>query len=64
MANEIIREAARQRGIRLWQIALRLHLNDGNFSRKLRVELPEEERDKILTIIEEISAENALQKEA
>lgn len=57
MANQTIREAAARSGVRLWQIAARLNLNDGNFSRKLRVELPKEDQEKILEIICELSKE-------
>jgi len=57
MANQTIREAAARSGVRLWQIAARLNLNDGNFSRKLRVELPPEEQEKILAIISELEKE-------
>ena len=57
MYNKEIREAAKNADVRLWQIAVRLGINDGNFSRKLRRELPEEERTKILGIIEEIARE-------
>lgn len=57
MQNTAIREAAKENGVFLWQIAERLHINDGNFSRKLRKELPVEEREKILGIIAEIAAE-------
>ncbi len=57
MQNEVIREAAKKNGVLLWQIAERLHINDGNFSRKLRKELPAEEREKILSIIADIAAE-------
>ena len=57
MANKRIREAAARSGVRLWQIASRLNLNDGNFSRLLRFELPDKEQDKILQIIDELSKE-------
>jgi len=57
MQNTAIREAAKENGVLLWQIAERLHINDSNFSRKLRKELPAEEREKILGIIAEIAAE-------
>lgn len=57
MANAKIREAAARAGVRLWQIAARLNINDGNFSRKLRVELPDDEQKRILEIIEELSKE-------
>lgn len=57
MKNEIVREAAKRAGVHLWEIAYRMGMNDGNFSRKLRNELPTEEQDTILSIIEELSME-------
>ena len=58
MKNQIIRETAFSKGVRLWEIAEKLGINDGNFSRKLRRELPPEEVDRILLIIEDIQAEH------
>ena len=55
MSNKDIREAAKNAGICLWQIADRLGMNDGNFSRKLRRELPPKEREKIFDIINELA---------
>lgn len=52
--NEQIRTAAKQHGVKLWQVADELGLNDGNFSRKLRHELPPEETERILSIIARI----------
>lgn len=57
MANQIIREAAKANGVFLWQIAEKVGVNDGNFSRKLRKELPENERERILRIIDELAEE-------
>lgn len=57
MANNLVRELARSKGVKLWQIAERLPLSDANFSRKLRRELPEAEREKVLGIIEQIARE-------
>lgn len=57
MSNKVIREAAKNSGVCLWQIAERLGMNDGNFSRKLRKELPTEEREKIIEIINELAKE-------
>ena len=54
MANEKIRLEATKAGVKLWQIADRLKLNDGNFSRKLRNELSNEEQEKIFLIIQEL----------
>lgn len=53
--NDAIRKAAKEKGVRLWQIAEKLGVNDGNFSRRLRRELPEEEQRRILGIIKELS---------
>ncbi len=57
MLNSEIRNRAKEAKVKLWEIADRYGLNDGNFSRKLRRELPEEERDRILAIIDQIAAE-------
>lgn len=55
--NLEIREKAKNSGVRLWQIADKLGINDGNFSRKLRKELSQQDRDRILLIIDELSKE-------
>lgn len=57
-ANEVIRTHAKKQGVKLWQLAAALHINDGNLSRKLRFELPEDEQERLLSIIDEIAAEN------
>ena len=57
--NKDIREAAKTAGVKLWQIADRLGITDGNFSRKLRKELVEEDKQKILAIIDALSREAA-----
>lgn len=58
MANEEIRLTAAGQGVKLWQIADKLGICDSNFSRKLRKELPTEEKSKILAIIREIAKGN------
>lgn len=55
MKNARVRVAAMEAGVKLWQVAERLGINDRNLSRKLRRELPEEEQDKILEIIQELA---------
>lgn len=57
MSNVNIRTEAIKKGVRLWQIAERLGVSDANFSRKLRRELPEEEQQKVLEIIDTIARE-------
>ena len=54
-ANMDIRQEAKAAGVKLWQVADRLGITDGNFSRKLRRELPAEEKNKIIGIIKEIA---------
>ena len=56
MKNLDIRQEAKEAKVRLWQIAERIGVNDGNFSRKLRKELSVEEKNKIRAIISELSA--------
>lgn len=58
MANAIIREEAKASGVKLWQIADAIGLTDATFSRKLRKELPDDEQEKILEVIEKIAAEH------
>ena len=48
MCNKDVREYAKIHSVKLWQIANKLHINDGNFSRKLRTEFK---------IIDELAAE-------
>lgn len=57
MKNEKIRTAAKDAGVKLWQIAERVGLTDSNFSRKLRRELADEECERILRLIDELAAE-------
>lgn len=59
MRNAEIRAAASASGVKLWEIAQRLGMNDGNFSRKLRNELSDGERERVLSIIETIAKERA-----
>lgn len=57
MKNQDIRRVAAGAGVKLWQIADALGIADCNLSRKLRKELPQEEKDKIFSIIKQLSQE-------
>ena len=59
MNNVDIREMAEKSNVKLWRIADYLGITDGNFSRKLRKELPEAEKQKIITAIDELARENS-----
>lgn len=57
MSNRDIRNAAGGYGIRLWQVAEAIGMNESAFSRKMRKELPMEEKEKILAVIENLAKE-------
>lgn len=55
--NAELRQAAKNAGVYFWQIAEKLGINDGNFSRKLRKPLSDADTAKILGIIDQLKAE-------
>ena len=57
MHNQDIRRTAAGAGVKLWQIADALGITDSSFSRKLRKELPREDKEKIFSIIEKLAQE-------
>lgn len=56
-ANQDIKWEAHKHGVKLWQIAEAYGINDGNFSRLLRHELPPEEKAKVSQIIRDLAAD-------
>ena len=57
MFNQDIPRMAAGNGVRLWQIAEALGIADCSLSRKMRKELSQNEKEKIVRIIREISKE-------
>ena len=57
MKNMDIRSEIKAAGLRYWQVADALGIMDCNFSRKLRHELPEDEKARIRGIIAELGKE-------
>lgn len=57
MENIMVRESAKKHGVRLWQVAEALGVSDFTLSRRLRHELPEAERAKLIAIVEQIADE-------
>lgn len=55
--NKDIKEYAKKSGVKLWQVAEKFGLNDGNMSRKLRKEFSEKEKENIIKIIDLIKVE-------
>lgn len=56
MSNLDVRTIAKENGVRLWEIADKLGISEPTITRKLRRELPADEKQKILSIIDEIAA--------
>lgn len=57
MYNLDIRKAIESNNFKYWQVANKLKMTDGNFSRLLRVELDESNKNKILNAIKELKEE-------
>lgn len=57
MNNQDIRQASKDKKVQLWKIAEHLKISEPTMTRKLRHELPQTEKEKILTIIDELAAE-------
>lgn len=57
MTNKDIRLYAAGKGVRLWQIAKEMGIRDSSLSRKLRSELSDDEKQKIMEIVDRISKE-------
>ena len=54
MTNEDIRQEVKNANLKLWQIAERLGIRDTEFSKKLRKELSNEEKEKIRQAIKSL----------
>ena len=52
-----VRKELASRGIMQWELANRLGVNETTLCRRLRVELPEEEQDRLIAIIQDIQKE-------
>lgn len=55
--NATIRNAAKENGVRLWEVGEKLGLCDSGFSRMMRHEIEGKDLERILTIINEIADE-------
>lgn len=56
MSGEAIKDYILRNGVRLWQVAAALGMNDGNFSRRLRKPFSKSEFARIEKIVENILA--------
>lgn len=61
MENLEIRREAAKNGLKLWEVAEACGVTDSTFSRRLRRELPSEQRDHILCMIRKLVERKAEQ---
>lgn len=59
LANTDIRAAAKNAGVKLWELAYHLNISEPTVTRRLRRELPQSEKERIFTAIEEIAKKKA-----
>ena len=57
--NADLREYAKNHGVKLWELADGLKCSEMTVTRKFRHELPEAEKEKIRSVIDEIVSERA-----
>lgn len=61
-ANCEIRNECRKHGIKLWELAAWIGISEATMTRKLRQELPSEQRDHILSMIRKLAEHKAEQE--
>ena len=54
MSGAEIKKAILSAGLKLWQVANALNMQDYSFSRKLRYDFNEEDTQKVLSVIEDL----------
>ena len=55
MSKQDIRQYAKKAGVRLWEVAEFLGISDPTMTRKLRHELNDSEKSRIMSIIDELA---------
>lgn len=58
MYNKDVRAYAKEKGVKLWQIAKAMGISEPTMTRKLRAELPEQDKQTFRRIINELLAQN------
>lgn len=62
MFNKDLRNYAKEKGVYFWQIAKVMGISEPTMTRRLRSELPEQDKQEFRRIINEISAQNEAEK--
>lgn len=58
MFNKDLRAYAKEKGVKLWQIAKAMGISEPTMTRKLRSELPDQDKQTFRRIINELSTQN------
>lgn len=59
--NRKIRQYAQSSRVKLWEVSDKLGITDTSLSKKLRYDLPEQETNRIISIIDEIVHEREME---
>lgn len=60
--NQDVRNAVKESGFKLWELAEALGIYDGNLSRKLRRELPNDQKEHIFKVIDRMVEQRQTQE--
>lgn len=63
MFNKDLRAYAKEKGVFFWQIAKVKGISEPTMTRRLRSELPDQDKQEFIRIINELSAQNAITRE-
>lgn len=58
MFNKDLRAYAKEKSIFFWQVAKVMGISESTITRRLRTELPEQEKQKLIKIIDGLSVQN------
>lgn len=56
-ANLDVRECAKKAGVYLWQIAAAIGVSEPTFNRRMRVEMPDNEKEEVKKVISRLETE-------
>lgn len=61
--NIVVRDRAKEKGVKLWEVAESLGVADTTFSRKLRREFSDDERAKVMAAIDQVAEKKEVERE-
>lgn len=62
--NSDVREYAKEHGVKLWEVAIRMDISQATMTRKLRIELSDAEKTAFLAHIDAIAEKKAKENAA